>query len=75
MAEDVFSTLDWSQPPSGLSKPLQALWWLKKGGLRVGPEWEQAHVIVQAMEGVEAFDWRRAVPVDSSMRRERRAIR
>ena len=39
------------------SKPLQALWWLKKGGLRVGPEWEQAHVIVQAMEGVQAFDW------------------
>ncbi len=57
MAEDVFSTLDWSQPPKTLSLPLQALWWLKKGGLRTGPEWEQAHLICQAQEGVEAFDW------------------
>ena len=48
---DVFTTLDWSAPPKDMSKPLQALWWIKKGELKVGPEWEEAHVIVQAMEG------------------------
>jgi hypothetical protein len=57
MGSDIFSTLDWSEPPKDMSKPLQALWWLKKGSLRVGPEWEQAHNIVQSMEGVQAFDW------------------
>lgn len=54
---EVNSTLDWSEPPKDLTKPLQALWWLKKGGLVVGPEWEKAHVIVGSMEGVQAFDW------------------
>jgi hypothetical protein len=54
---DVFTTLDWSAPPKDLTKPLQALWWVKKGSLRVGPEWDEAHVIVQAMEGVTEFDW------------------
>ena len=57
MSQDVFSTLDWSAPPRDMSKPLQAMWWLKKGSLRVGPEWEQAHAIVQSMEGVMEFDW------------------
>ena len=54
---DVFTTLDWSAPPKDMSKPLQALWWMKKGELRVGPEWEEAHRIVQAMEGTFEFDW------------------
>ena len=40
-----------------MSKPLQALWWLRKGEFRVGPEWEEAHRIVQAMEGTAEFDW------------------
>jgi hypothetical protein len=57
MTVDIFTSLDWSEPPKDMSKPLQALWWIKKGGLRVGPEWEQAHNIVQSMEGVQAFDW------------------
>ena len=57
MAIDIFTTLDWSEPPKDMGKPLQALWWLKKGELRVGPEWEKAHAIVQSMEGVQAFDW------------------
>ena len=57
MAVDIFTSLDWSEPPKDLSMPLQALWWLKKGEFRVGPEWEKAHNIVQAMEGVQAFDW------------------
>lgn len=54
---DVFTTLDWSEPPKTLSQPQKALWWLKKGGLRVGPEWERAHLILAAGEGVQAFDW------------------
>ena len=57
MAIDIFTTIDWSEPPKDMGMPLQALWWLKKGELRVGPEWEKAHTIVQAMEGVPAFDW------------------
>jgi len=57
MAEDVFSTQDWSEPPKNMTKPLQAMWWIKKGQLRVGPEWEQAHQIVQTQEGVFEFDW------------------
>jgi hypothetical protein len=54
---DIFTSLDWSSPPKDMSKHLQALWWVKKGGLKVGPEWEEAHTIVQAMEGVPEFDW------------------
>jgi TPR repeat protein len=42
--------------PSGLSPPLQALWWLKKGGLAMGPEWRRAHEICQAREGEHAYD-------------------
>ena len=57
MADDIFSSLDWSQPPKDMTKPLQALWWVKKGQLRVGPEWDQAHAIVQSMEGTFEFDW------------------
>ncbi|HEX5443520.1 MAG TPA: hypothetical protein VFW87_06815 [Pirellulales bacterium] len=57
MATDIFSSLDWSAPPKDMSKPLQALWWAKKGGLHIGPEWEEAHAIVQSMEGVFEFDW------------------
>lgn len=44
-------------PPANLSKPLQALWWLKKGGLKLGPEWERAHEIGQSAEGQKAYDW------------------
>ncbi|TYC49491.1 hypothetical protein FMN50_24210 [Rhodobacterales bacterium] len=36
---------------------MQALWWLKKGGLSVGPEWEQAHMICQEAEGELPHDW------------------
>lgn len=43
-------------PPATLSPPLQALWWLRKGGLRVGPEWERAHAIAQAGEGAPEHD-------------------
>ena len=58
MAEaDIFSTADWRDVPKDMSKPLQALWWIRKGEFRVGPEWEEAHVIVQSMEGTMEFDW------------------
>lgn len=46
-----------SQPPRDLSRPLQALWWLKKGDLKLGHEWEIAHDISQSQEGTQAFDW------------------
>lgn len=55
--DEILSTQDWSEPPKTLSQPQKALWWLKKGGLRMGPEWEQAHLILQSAEGVQAFDW------------------
>ena len=45
-----------AEPPAGLPAPLQALWWLKKGGLRPGPEWERAHAICQTAEGTPAYD-------------------
>ena len=48
---DIFSTADFRDAPKDMPKPLQALWWSRKGEVRVGPEWEEAHVIVQAMEG------------------------
>ncbi|MCF3934529.1 hypothetical protein L1787_14055 [Acuticoccus sp. M5D2P5] len=45
--------LDTSQetPDTALPRPAQALWWLKKGGYRVGPEWERAHALCQEGEG------------------------
>jgi hypothetical protein len=46
-----------NEPPRGLTRPLQALWWLKKGGLIAGPEWEQAHRICQTQEGHVDHDW------------------
>lgn len=46
-----------SAPPSELSDPLQALWWLKKGNLKLGDEWESAHEICQSYEGTKAYDW------------------
>ena len=49
-------SFDAPEPPAGLSLPLQALWWLKKGGLAVGPEWERAHTICQTAEGTPDYD-------------------
>lgn len=57
MATDIFSSADWSAPPKDMSLALQALWWIRKGNFRIGPEWEEAHRIVQTMEGVAEFDW------------------
>jgi hypothetical protein len=44
------------ETPSGLSVPGQALWWLKKGGLAIGPEWKKAHELCQQNEGDAAHD-------------------
>jgi hypothetical protein len=52
--------MDWNTtadaPPDGLAPPLAALWWLRKGGLEPGPEWERAHAICQAHEGERGAD-------------------
>ena len=43
-------------PPAALSPPQQALWWLKKGQLAMGPEWRKAHDLCQTREGEHAYD-------------------
>jgi hypothetical protein len=53
---DLDATLDASAPPDGLAPPRAALWWLLKGGLATGPEWERAHAICQTAEGTPACD-------------------
>ena len=45
-----------AEPPANWPPPLQALWWLKKGGLVVGPEWRKAHSICQTQEGDHDYD-------------------
>jgi len=57
MKNAILSSLGDTEPPPDLSKPLQALWWLKKGNLEVGAEWETAHEICQAAEGEHDYDW------------------
>jgi hypothetical protein len=42
--------------PLELSPPLQALWWLRKGGFAMGPDWEKAHAICQTREGERDYD-------------------
>lgn len=37
--------------------PVRAMWWLKKGGFKTGPEWEKAHLICQEDEGDAAHAW------------------
>jgi hypothetical protein len=54
--KQIEDTIGAAEPPAGLAPALEALWWLKKGGLRTGPEWERAHAIAQAGEGQPALD-------------------
>jgi len=56
MREVILSCLSQEAPPSDLSPPLQALWWLKKGGLKTGTAWERAHEICQSDEGNRPYD-------------------
>ena len=44
------------QPPPGLTPAAQALWWLRKGRLAPGPEWERAHAICRDGEGTRDCD-------------------
>ena len=46
-------TRPWTRPSRPPASPtaLRALWWLRKGGLAMGPEWDIAHTICQAAEG------------------------
>jgi hypothetical protein len=50
------SNISSAAPSPSLSPALQALWWLKKGGLAMGAEWEKAHVICQTKEGERDHD-------------------
>jgi hypothetical protein len=54
--EQILDSLDAAEPPAGLSTPLRGLWWLRKGGLGTGPEWERAHEICQAEAGTRGCD-------------------
>lgn len=57
MSEALQLDLSSSTPPADFSPPLKALWWLKKGYLKHGPEWERAHEICQSAEGELVHDW------------------
>lgn len=50
------SDMTGNSPPKHLSPPLQALWWLKKERLKMGPGWERAHQICQTREGDRDHD-------------------
>lgn len=50
------SSPTFTSPPSGVTPPQLALWWLKQGGFRMGPEWQKAHMICQQHEGDFAHD-------------------
>jgi hypothetical protein len=56
MAEAAFLAFDTADPPPGLSRPLAALWWLRKGGFALGAEWHKAHALCQMQEGDAAHD-------------------
>lgn len=56
MTGDFEASLAAEAPPAGLSAPLEALWWLGKGGLKLGPEWERAHAICQGGDGERRCD-------------------
>lgn len=53
---DKVTNLGGDDPTETLSPPLQALWWLKKGGFRLGPGWDTAHAICQTVEGTFEYD-------------------
>ena len=44
------------KPQATLPPPLQAMWWLKKGNLSMGEEWQKAHEICQTQEGNPDYD-------------------
>jgi hypothetical protein len=56
MKDAVHLSIDGSEPAPGLSRPMQAMWWLKKGKFQMGPEWQKAHELCQMQEGDRAHD-------------------
>ncbi|WP_299134040.1 hypothetical protein [uncultured Amaricoccus sp.] len=54
--DPILQSLDLDAPPPGLTRPLQALWWLRKGDLVPEEEWEHAHEICQSAEGTRVYD-------------------
>jgi hypothetical protein len=44
------------RPPTDLSQPRLALWWLKEGAFKMGNAWEKAHAICQTAEGTRDYD-------------------
>ncbi len=56
MNSDNSSGVTGTGPTIHLSPPQQALWWLKKGGFKLGPEWDKAHAICQTAEGTFEYD-------------------
>ncbi len=56
MIDHLTSRLNEPDAPDELPEPLRALWWLKKGGLEIGTEWDRAHEICQTAEGTPAYD-------------------
>lgn len=48
-AEEFRATLGASEPPAGLSAPMEALWWDAKG------DWARAHGLVDALETVDGM--------------------
>ena len=56
MTEKPNQPTETNAPPPELSRPLAALWWLQKGGLAKGTEWQEAHRLCQLQEGDRAHD-------------------
>ena len=56
MAQSDSSSFAKPTPPDGSKAAVQALWWLKKGGLVMSTEWEKAHAICQQDEGNPDYD-------------------
>ena len=53
----LLTDMDRSEPAAELDQPQQALWWLRKGELKLGAEWRTAHEICQNAEGTRSHDW------------------
>jgi hypothetical protein len=56
MTPEELRDMEGETPPAGLAPPFAALWWLHKGGMKVGPEWSNAHEIAQKGEGDRSHD-------------------
>ncbi|MEP1934224.1 MAG: hypothetical protein ABJN98_05775 [Roseibium sp.] len=57
MSDQAQMDVSTATPPDDFSTPLKALWWLKKGDMKLGAEWEKAHNICQSAEGDKTHDW------------------